>query len=37
MSDVFAVMADMQHMHDDLPGQPGPRGFILGTRFVAEF
>jgi porin len=33
----LAITADVQYMRDDLRIGRGPRGFILGLRFAAEF
>jgi porin len=33
----LAITADVQYMRDDLRVGRGPRGFILGLRFTAEF
>ena len=33
----LAVTADAQYMQDELRVGKGPRGFILGLRFTAEF
>lgn len=33
----LAITADVQYMRDDLKAGRGPRGFIVGLRFAAEF